>query len=213
MGCRAVRIVAAFLIVATGVGAASASARAGGVSGRVRVDIEGLTLKDLGAIVVYLSPDADGPALPTKRGPAIAIHQHGARFEPDFVAVSVGQKIAMPNDDIIYHNVFSYSEPNDFDLGLYASGESHAIQFDHAGLVRIYCSIHEAMDGLIFVAPSSLFDRTDADGHYSISDVPGGRYRVHVWSEALPEIEQSIEMNPGETVKLDLAFEIAGGGR
>lgn len=209
MSWRVARSVVLILLVAMGLVAARSNARADGLTGRVNVAIQGLSLEDLGAIVVYLSPEIDGPVLPTRAAPTIAIRQHGARFEPDFVAVSVGQKITMPNDDIIYHNVFSYSEPNDFDLGLYASGETHSIRFAHPGLVRIYCSIHEAMDGLIFVSPSVLYDVADEVGRYSISEIPTGRYRIHVWSEALPEMVTSVETRSGEIGKLDLEFKIA----
>ena len=134
------------------------------------------------------------------------IRQRGAAFEPRFLVVSTGQKVEMPNDDTIFHNVFSYSKPNDFDLGLYAAGQSNTIEFAHPGLVRIYCSIHEAMDGLIFVAPSRLFATPDAEGRYAIRDVPPGRYHVHVWSERLPAISIPIGVRPGTAVSLDITL-------
>ena len=70
----------------------------------------------------------------------------------------------MPNDDVIFHNVFSYSTPNDFDLGLYPRGESRAKTFQYPGVVRIYCSIHESMNATIFVAPSIWHAVVGADG-------------------------------------------------
>jgi hypothetical protein len=112
----------------------------------------------------------------------------------------------MPNDDVIYHNVFSYSDPNDFDLGLYASGQSRSLRFQHAGLVRIYCSIHESMDGLIFVAPSRLFARPDPMGHYAISGIRAGRYRLHVWSERLPELIREVQIDRGVSRTIDLTL-------
>ena len=46
----------------------------------------------------------------------------------------------MPNDDVIFHSVFSYSTPNDFDLGLYPRGESRGERrFQYPGVVRICC--------------------------------------------------------------------------
>jgi len=140
----------------------------GEVEGRVRIGIDGVALEQAGAVVVFLeSIDGDAPT-PGSALPTASIHQSGARFEPDFLAVAVGQTVEMPNDDVIYHNVFSYSRPNDFDLGLYAAGESHAVRFAHPGLVRIYCSIHDEMDGLIFVAPSRLYAMIDAEGYTTI---------------------------------------------
>ncbi len=178
----------------------SSLASADSLAGRVVFQAEGLTLADAGATVVYLVPVGDG-RVPAQPQPKARIQQGGARFVPDFLAVSIGQVIEMPNNDIIYHNVFSYSEPNDFDLGLYGSGESPKLRFEYAGLIRIYCSIHEDMDGLIFVAPSHLFDVPDATGQYSIEGVPAGRYDVHVWSERLPELVEPVEISPGVPVE------------
>jgi plastocyanin len=179
------------------------AAYAESVAGTVRVAIEGLSLADAGSIVVFVEAEMDPSVSIGESLSSVLIRQHGARFEPDFVVVTVGQEIQMPNDDTIYHNVFSYSEPNDFDLGLYASGESLSLRFEHPGLVRIYCSIHEAMDGLIFVAPTSLHTMVDEQGQFEISAVPDGRYRLHVWSERLPEIVQEIKVGSESSGALD----------
>ncbi len=184
---------------------ASASARAGAdaqVEGRVSVDVAQLRLDDLGPVVVYLEAIDALPAPPSES--PREVRQHNARFEPRFIAVAVGQPVAMPNDDTIYHNVFSYSRPNDFDLGLYRSGESKTLRFDHPGPVRLYCSIHEGMNGLIFVAPSALFAIPDARGAFSIKGVSPGRYRVKLWTERAPELSREILVAAGTPFHVDL---------
>ena len=175
------------------------------VEGRVVLAIDGLRLSDAGAIVVFLEPlDADRTEAAGGALPAAVVRQNRARFDPPFLVVARGQRVEMPNDDVIFHNVFSYSEPNAFDLGIYPAGQSRSLRFEHAGLVRIYCSIHEAMDGLIFVAPSRHFARPDADGTWTIGDVGAGRHALHVWSERLPERVQRIEIRPGEQRRIDV---------
>lgn len=172
------------------------------LAGSVGVALEGLSIEDAGLVVVFLEPEGELP--PLGSAPAVKLRQRGARFEPSFLAVSIGQAVEMPNDDIIYHNVFSYSEPNDFDLGLYAAGESRTLRFEHAGLVRVYCSIHEDMDALIFVAPTRLHAVAGPDGRYAIAAVPPGRYRVRVWSERLPEMEGAVAVEGATTLDLTL---------
>jgi plastocyanin len=184
--------------------AAAAVAETTSLAGRVSVEIQDLSLRDAGEVVVFLEPEEGADPIGGEALPRARVRQIGARFAPAFIAVAVGQRVDMPNDDIIFHNVFSYSAPNDFDLGLYAAGESNSIVFEHPGLVRIYCSIHEAMDGLIFVAPTRLFDVPDVRGEYEIRDVPPGRYRVHVFSERLPALVKNVEIVEGESVQLDL---------
>ncbi len=181
------------------------------IDGRLRVAVEGLRLADAGAIIVFFEAIDGTPRAADVRLPTATVRQNGARFDPTFLAVAVGQLVEMPNDDVIFHNVFSYSEPNDFDLGMYASGQSRSLRFEHGGLVRIYCSIHEAMDGLIFVAPSHLFARPDANGRYAIEGVAPGSYRLHVWSERFPELVRAVEIEAGgsRTIDLELGLEAA----
>lgn len=174
--------------------------------GRIGLTLEGLELADAGAIVVFLERLDDPGGAPATELPKVVVRQNRARFDPPFLVVARGQPVEMPNDDVIFHNVFSYSEPNDFDLGIYPSGQSRTLRFEHPGLVRIYCSIHESMDGLIFVAPSRLFARPERDGSYAIPDIAPGRYRLHVWSERLPEIQRTLELAGGADRRLDVSI-------
>ena len=89
---------------------------AGEVQGRVEVALGGARLADVGPFFVHLEAiDAPVPDKPPAEVPII--RQSGARFSPPILVVAAGQKVEMRNDDRIYHNVFSYSVPNDFDLG------------------------------------------------------------------------------------------------
>jgi plastocyanin len=191
-------------------GASGASAQAtASVRGRVSVGVASVALADAGPIVVYLEAVAAPP--PPKTGAGAEIHQHLARFQPAFTVVPVGAEVRMPNDDTIFHNVFSYSKPNDFDLGLYGAGEERTVRFRQPGPVRIYCSIHERMNGLIFVTPSPLFATPAASGEYRIADVPPGRYRLRVWSERLPVWTRDVELRAGETAEVEVRLLALGG--
>jgi plastocyanin len=143
------RLLASLLLALTPLGVAAA----GEVRGRVALGVAGADLAAAGPIVVYLE-GVDGPLHfePPKR--KLEIHQKDAEFSPSFLVISAGETVEMPNDDVIFHNVFSYSTPNDFDLGLYPRGQSRNKTFQYPGVVRFYCSIHESMNGTIFVAPS-----------------------------------------------------------
>ncbi|MGH7287272.1 MAG: hypothetical protein ACREI8_04565 [Myxococcota bacterium] len=199
----------ALIAVASCTAAAASPGNGASLRGRVSVEIEGVRLADAGPIVVYLEAvRAPAPRAPT---PGAEIRQRLARFEPGFTVVPVGGSVRMPNDDTIFHNVFSYSRPNDFDLGLYRGGEARTVRFEQPGLVRIYCSIHERMNGLIFVTPSSLFAIPAASGSYRISDVPAGSYRLHVWSERLPAWSRELELRPDERAEVDVRLGALGG--
>jgi plastocyanin len=184
---------------------AATGARAEGrVHGRVVFDLPGMQLADLGPVVVYVAGDGV-PAAPAPAGEP-TVRQKNARFAPSFLAVAAGQQVAMPNDDKIFHNVFSYSKPNDFDLGLYPAGESRSVSLKHPGVVKIYCSIHESMNGTIFVAPTRWFAVADREGRFELRGVPPGARRLRTWNEKLPDAERAIEVPAQGDVAVELSL-------
>jgi plastocyanin len=183
-------------------------ARAGEVRGRVALGVEGASLESAGPLVVYLE-GVDGTLAFTVPRRSLEIHQKDAAFAPPFLAIAAGETVVMPNEDVIFHNVFSYSTPNDFDLGLYPRGDSRSKTFQYPGVVRIYCSIHESMNATIFVAPSSYFAVASATGEFAIRDVPPGKYRLRTWNRRLPPASEIVEV--GATAPALANLVLAGG--
>jgi len=70
---------------------------------------------------------------------------------PAAMVVPVGTTVRFPNQDTFFHNVFSYSGPARFDLGRYPRGESKDVRFDEAGIVKVYCEVHEFMRAVVVV--------------------------------------------------------------
>lgn len=178
-------------------------AEAGEVRGRIALGVDGASLEGAGPIVVYLE-GVDAPAAAPPRKRALEIHQKDANFTPAFLAIAAGETVVMPNDDVIFHNVFSYSTPNDFDLGLYPRGDSRAKTFQYPGVVRIYCSIHESMSATIFISPSSLFALAGASGDFALRDVPPGKYRLRTWNRRLPPASQLVQVGADAPVVTEL---------
>jgi plastocyanin len=193
------------LALALAVAAADARAQAGAVEGRVALDLPGVDLASVGEIVVFVEPE-DGRAIPAPRGAPLVIHQRDARFDPAFLVVVAGQSVQLPNDDLIFHNVFSFSKPNDFDLGSYPRGTSRNVTFRYPGLVRIYCSIHESMSASVFVVPTPWHALAAADGSFAIRGVPAGAWRLRAWSWRLPGASREIAIASGRATRVELAL-------
>ncbi len=169
------------------------------VGGAVQLGLAGAELAAVLPVIVLLEPiDERQSRSAGDPLPAVVITQRNATFVPNFAVVVVGQPVEMPNADGIYHNVFSYSMPNEFDLGVYASGTSRRLVFDHAGLINLYCSIHESMNGKILVVPTRHFDAVTKAGRFSIRDVAPGRYWLRTWSPRLPPTKQELVVAPGK---------------
>ncbi|MCP3853056.1 MAG: methylamine utilization protein [Gammaproteobacteria bacterium] len=73
------------------------------------------------------------------------IGQKNKAFSVKEIKIKVGDTINFENNDPFFHNVYSLSDINTFDLGSYPKGESKAITFDKPGTVAVECAIHPNM--------------------------------------------------------------------
>ena len=119
-------------------------------------------------------------AMPTRRA---RMDQRREQFSPHVLAVTVGTVVDFPNNDLLFHNVMSLAPGNAFDLGRYPKGQSRSVRFDTPGIVPIICDIHAHMSAYVLVFSHTYFSVTDAQGRYTLQDVPAGVHTVKVWSE------------------------------
>src|SRR3569833_1168616 len=137
------------------------------------------------------------------------IAQHGAMFTPHVLPVMAGTTVEWPNDDAIFHNVFSVSDAKNFDLGLYKGNpQNKRITFDKAGRVDVFCSIHSEMHCIVLVLENPYFASTDGDGNYKILNVPPGKYKLKAWHERLPADEKEITVPETGEVRMDFTLGI-----
>jgi plastocyanin len=158
---------------------AAAPALAGTVIGSVSVTEKGgKKAADLSETVVYI----DGAKAKPKPVKAV-VTMKAKTFTPHVVVVPVGGTVEFPNEDPIFHNVFSVSGENRFDLELYKRPKSGAWTFQHPGIARIFCNIHPQMSAIVIVRDSPYFAKAEPDGTFSIADVPAGKYALKAWHE------------------------------
>jgi plastocyanin len=177
--------------------------QAGEIHGHAVLAAPGVEGTKASGVAVYLEATDLAQQMPKPIG-RIRIDQSNARFVPNFLVVAAGQTLEMPNHDRFMHNVFSYSRPNEFDLGVYPQGESRNITLDHPGIVRVYCSIHESMRAVIVVSPTPYFATTDSKGSFRIVDVPAGEYRIRTFNEPLPSANIPVRIGQGESLNVDV---------
>src|SRR5215213_7554130 len=125
------RIITAIAVCAV----AGSTAAAGPVNGTVRTTARPGVAP--ATVVVYAEP-VDAPAVRTAR--RVALLQKNKTFQPRVLAVPAGSSVDFPNNDGIFHNVFSLSEPQPFDLGLYRAGDSKQRTFTAPGIYRVFCN-------------------------------------------------------------------------
>jgi plastocyanin len=145
---------------------------------------------------------------PAAKGQRKVIEQAGKKFVPNWAVVQRGTSIAFPNNDNIYHNVFSLSPGNSFDLGLYNSdGEAKTHAFNEPGSVDVYCNIHPQMQASVLVVPNRHFAKVKPDGTFEIPGVPTGRRKVVAWAPGSRVTADWVEVAAGGTADLNLRLE------
>src|SRR5919108_3569268 len=152
-------------------------------------------------VVLYLD-DASLRATDSQPDPVPVMRQHDEHFIPHVLPIRVGTTVAFPNDDPIYHNVFSLSRARTFDLGRYPRGESKSLRFGSIGVVQVFCHIHADMSAYILVLPNRYFVTPDSSGHFTIDGVPPGEYRFVAWHERIRPILKTVHIDPGRTTQL-----------
>jgi plastocyanin len=190
-----VPVVAAVFLTAWG------PAEAGVVSGAVRTRTRPATAPAT-AIVYAELLDAPAPRSATTR----ALTQKNKTFQPQVLAVPVGSTVTFPNLDPIFHNVFSLSGPQPFDLGLYRAGQTRTRTFQQPGAYRVFCNIHPEMTALVLVVPTPYAALADADGRFTL-DLPPGRYRVTAVSPRASPVSVEIVTTAGATDAPDLTLD------
>jgi plastocyanin len=137
----------------------------------------GLSGRPLRQVVVWL----DAPDAPEGAPRTAVLSQRNLTFAPHVLVVRAGTKIDLPNDDRVFHNVFSFHDGKPFDLGLYPVGTSKRVMFDRPGLSRLFCNIHPGMAAYVMAVDTPYFGLSDAEGRFSIPAVPPGVYTYHAW--------------------------------
>jgi hypothetical protein len=173
------------VVRAQGKAGAEEDAGAGNYGSKALKTAERINYDEMRDFVVYIKGPLPG-AKPVR--PLEEIHQKNATFVPHVLPVMVGTSVEFPNDDNIFHNVFSKSDAAPFDLGLYKKGDlAKQVPFNKPGEVDVFCSIHARMSCIILVLENPYFAVTDSRGHYTITNVPPGTYTLVAWQERLPQ--------------------------
>jgi plastocyanin len=150
-------------------------------------------------VVVYLETDgakvlANGP----RRTERPTMTQKDERFVPHVLPILRGATVEFPNEDDIFHNVFSLSGARRFDLPKYPAGSSRSVTFPREGVVNVFCHIHTDMSAVVLVLDNPYFVKPGEDGRFSLAGVPPGDYVLVAWHERIKPVRQRVSVVAGQ---------------
>jgi plastocyanin len=157
---------------------------------------------ELDNVVVFVNTETKVDAPPQR----VTIRQTGEEFVPHVVAVTTGSTVDFPNDDLIFHNVFSLSRAATFDLGRYPRNASKSRTFTKPGIVKVFCHLHSHMSAIVRVFSHPYFAIPDRDGRFTLPDVPAGTHRVSAWHERAGEVTHSTTVAGGAAAELSFSL-------
>ncbi|MEX2207267.1 MAG: hypothetical protein WEF50_13645 [Myxococcota bacterium] len=159
---------------------------------------------DASGVVVYVT------GYRTKPPDALAVlEQKHERFLPRVLPIVAGQTVSFPNRDRFYHNVFSVSPVEPFDLGQYKSSDPSRTQaFVNPGLVPVYCNIHPQMLSYVVVLENDAFALTGEDGAFELRGVRPGALALNAWMPGAQRVARELELAPGAELEVALELEL-----
>jgi plastocyanin len=161
----------------------------------------------VGDAVVYVARlDAAVDSALTRDPSGHVLAQRNQAFSTRVLPCVAGSTVDFPNQDPIFHNVFSVSSVRRFDLGKYPQGHSKQVTFPKPGVVPVFCDIHPNMACFIVVLPNRAFTQPAADGSFTLPALPEGTYTVKVWHPDADEVSRTVKVPAAGDVTLDVAL-------
>ncbi|MGQ0801179.1 MAG: cupredoxin domain-containing protein [Pseudomarimonas sp.] len=128
------------------------------------------------------------------------------QFWPRILPIAMGSTVQFPNEDVILHNAFSASTGNVFDTGVYGAGEGATHTFTRPGLVKVYCNVHHSMFAHILVLDTPYFARPDAQGRFTLRNLPAGEGSLVVFHDRSTPTRQMLDpaLQSEVTIRIEL---------
>lgn len=158
------------------------------------------TSGEMDAVVVYLDAPRSAQAADKKTaGKAVELVQRSRRFRESLLVIAAGGSVSFPNEDPIFHNVFSLSKAKAFDLGYYPQGQTRTVNFPKPGIVDVFCHLHPNMSATIVVTPTPHFARPDADGRFVLEGLSSGEHEIVAWHRAAGFFRKKVRLPMAES--------------
>jgi len=158
---------------------------------------------ELANVVVSIKADEAAALGGTASSEPAVLDQSGCQYVPHVLAMMVGQKVVIKNDDPFLHNVHSLSQTNPgFNFGQPNKdpGKEAPEQPRVPENIKVKCDVHPWMGAWLIVLDHPFFSVSKDDGTFAIAipNVPDGDYTITAWHEKYGEQEGKATVKDGK---------------
>ncbi len=155
-------------------------------------------------VVVLIENIDKGKALPQE--PAL-VTNYKCAFNPKVMIGFKGGELEIKNSDPILHNTHLYQDGKTlYNIALPDKDEVVKRPVKKDGLIDVKCNTHKWMSGYVYVSEQPYIAVTGADGSFTLTDVPPGRYKLKAWHAALGELTKEVEVKAGKSTDVNFEF-------
>lgn len=175
--------------------------------GKSRPNLAYLKSADGGLANVVVSLVGIERGKPLDKGKAV-LENKDCEFVPRVSALALGTKLTILNSDGMPHSAHAkLAGKTQFNVALPARDLKARKKLKRPGVLELSCDAgHTWMRGWIHVVEHPYVAVTDASGGFTLSDVPAGKYTLHLWHEAAGEQRRPIEVRPEVGAKVEITY-------
>lgn len=164
--------------------------------------------------VIALQSVKKGKPFPTKMQVFNIDRCHSDKY---VIGVRNGENILIENKDPIRHEIVTY-EINSSD---YVDQKSNKAIIKKTSQIRsafvsedtdeflIKCNLHPFLQTRGFMVENPYYAISDAEGNFSLKDVPPGTYEVHAWHPFIPILKGTVTIQEGKDSQINFVFDEA----
>ena len=166
----------------------------------------------LANVFVYLKEGVPAGEWPRPDN-AVVLDQEGCQYRPHVLGVQTGQNIEIRNSDGILHNINTTPEANrGFNISQPTTMTSNRSFTTPEVMIPVRCDVHGWMEAYIGVQSHPYFEVTEANGQFTLNNVPPGDYVIEAWHELYGVRTANVTVQAGAPATVDFTFDASTAG-
>lgn len=127
------------------------------------------------------------------------LDQVHCEFVPHVQALPTGSTLVITSSDSVLHNTHAFNEDKTtaFNIAVPIPGSEVKKKLEKAGILKLRCDAGHTWMSAYIVVSDEPFAMTDANGKFSIENLPPGKYEVEIWQEWLGKTKETVEIKDG----------------